>query len=294
VLHVIVNPVAGRGRARATWPKVRAGLEAAGAAFDVQETTGPHHATALAAATPDGATVVAVGGDGTTHEVAKGILGSARTLALVPVGSGDDVAFALGLPRGDAEAALRVLLHGRTRTIDTGVCNGEPFLNALGVGLDAEVGRLVHDAPPALRGVGAYLWAVAVALRDHDVGRMRVTSRAPAGDAVLHDGPSLLISVQNGPRTGGSFRFAPSASVDDGVLDLIRAGDLSRPGTLGLLPRAMLGRHLGHPEVAHHRVTDLRIEAATPRTWHADGEAFPPATSFSVRVRPSSLRVRAP
>lgn len=296
MLHVVVNPVAGRGRARATWPRVRAGLEASGVAFEVFETTGPHHATDLAAATPDGATVVAVGGDGTAHEVARGLLGSDRVLALVPVGSGDDVAHALGLPRGDADAALRALLHGRTRTIDTGVCNGEPFLNALGVGLDAEVGRRVHDAPRPLRGVGAYLWAVAVALRRLDVGRMRVevVDAVRGTERTVHDGPALLVSTQNGPRTGGSFRFAPMASLDDGHLDLIVAGDLTRRGTLALLPRAIAGRHLHHPKVAHHAVRRVRIDAATPRTWHADGEAFPPATSFAIEVRPASLRVRAP
>jgi Sphingosine kinase and enzymes related to eukaryotic diacylglycerol kinase len=110
----------------------------------------------------------------------------------------------------------------------------------------------------------------------------------------LHHGASLLTSVQNGPRTGGSFLFAPSASVIDGLLDVVVAGRVGRWGALTLLPKAMRGRHLEGARVVHASAKWVVIDADRPRVWHADGETFDPATSFELRVMEAALRVFAP
>lgn len=290
MLHLIHNPVAGRGRARDAARDVRDRLAARGVESRIWTTERRGHATELAGALPSDATVVAIGGDGTVHEVAKACLGGSRRLGVVPVGSGDDFAHALGLPRGAIEPAIEVLTAGRLRTIDSGVCNGEPFVNAVGVGFDAEVGRRVMEAPRPLGGLAAYLWSVAACLRDLRL----VTVRIEADGAVLHHGPCLLASCQNGPRTGGSFRFAPAARVDDGVLELLIAGRVDRLGVLGLLPRVMVGRHLSHPEVRHVRAERVTMTWDVPQAWHTEGEAFAPASRFEIEVRPGSLRVLAP
>ena len=290
MLHLIHNPVAGRGRARDAADDVRTRLADRGVAAQVLTTRRPGHATELARSLPDDATVVAIGGDGTAHEVAKGCIGNGRTLGVVPVGSGDDFGHALGLPRGDVARAVEVLVARRVRTIDTGVCNGEPFVNAVGVGFDAEVGRRVADAPRYLRGIGAYLWSVAVSLRD----LTPVVATVTADGTTVHHGPCLLASCQNGPRTGGSFRFAPAAVLDDGLLELLVAGDVRRWGTLGLLPRVLVGRHLSHPKVRHVRARRVSMTWEAPRDWHTEGETFLPASTFEIEVRPASLRVVAP
>ena len=292
---LVVNPVAGRGRAFALLPTVREAFARAGVALTVLVTERPGHATALAQATPGDATILAMGGDGTVHEVARACIDSGRTLGVVPVGSGDDFAFASGLARGDVEAAVRVALEGHVRLVDTGVCNGEPFVNAAGIGFDAEVSARMRSAPAPLTGFGAYLWGVAVALSQLASVPMRVwgTDRDGA-ERLLLDGPSLLTSAQNGPRTGGSFLFAPLADVADGSLDVVIAKRVGRLGTLSLLPKALRGRHLSDPRVAQARVVAVRIEAASPRAWHTDGEVFSPTSSFSISVRPRSLRVLAP
>jgi len=292
---LVVNPVAGRGRALALLPTVREAFARAGLPLTVLVTERPGHATVLAQATPGDATILAMGGDGTVHEVARACIDSGRTLGVVPVGSGDDFAFALGLARGDVEAVVSVALEGRVRLVDTGVCNGEPFVNAAGVGFDAEVGARMREAPSPLTGFGAYLWGVAVALRRLASVPMRVWGTNEAGvEWLLHDGPSLLTSLQNGPRTGGSFLFAPMADVDDGRLNVVIAKRVGRLGTLSLLPKALRGRHLSDPRVVQAPVVAVRIEAASPRAWHADGEAFAPASTFTISVRPKSLRVLAP
>lgn len=290
MLHLIHNPVAGRGRSRDAARAVRDRLAARGVDSRIWTTERRGHATELTRALPTDATAVAIGGDGTVHEVAKGCLGSRRVLGVVPVGSGDDFGHALGLARGAIEPAVKVLAAGRVRTIDSGVCNGEPFVNAVGVGFDAEVGRRVAEAPRPLGGLAAYLWSVAVCLRDLHL----VSVRVEADGAIVHDGPCLLASCQNGPRTGGSFRFAPDARIDDGVMELLIAGRLGRLGAVGLLPRVMVGRHLGHPEVRHVRAERVTMQWHVPQPWHSEGEAFAPASRFEIDIRPGSLRVLAP
>ena len=100
--------------------------------------------------------------------------------------------------------------------------------------------------------------------------------------------------MQNGPRTGGSFRFAPAARIDDGRFAVVVAGDLTRLGTLGLLPRVMVGRHLGHPKVHLFDAPRVRIDWDQPRVWHAEGEIQVSTRTLEITVRPASVRVLAP
>ena len=164
------------------------------------------------------------------------------------------------------------------------------FVNAVGTGFDAEAGARVADAPAPLSGLGAYLWSVFVTLRDLRLSGVRVE----ADGELVYQGPSLLVSVQNGPRTGGSFRFAPEARIDDGRLDVLVAGRLSRLGTLGLLPLVFYGGHLGHPEVRLVHAASVRIHWSEPRVWHAEGEIRGPDRLLDLSIRPKSLRVIAP
>src|SRR5690606_37335380 len=162
VLYLIYNPVAGRGRAPAALAHATRLLDAAHADYVIHQTDGPGHATELAMAAPPGATIVAVGGDGTVHQVVKGLVvaGSpGHVLGVLPVGSGDDFAFALGLDRHDMAGAVARLLAHETARIDLPTVNGEPFVNALGVGFDAEVAHRLSSAPSFLKGLAAYLYA---------------------------------------------------------------------------------------------------------------------------------------
>lgn len=290
MLHLIHNPVAGRGRGRDAARRASELLREANVEHRVWTTERPGHARTIATSLPPDATVVAIGGDGTVHELLPACVGTRRTLGIVPRGSGDDFAHALGLPRNRIEPAVAALIAGRTRLVDSGVCNDEPFLNAVGTGLDAEVGARVVDAPAPLSGLGAYLWSVAVTLSGMRLGRIRVE----LDGRVAFEGRSLLTSVQNGPRTGGSFRFAPAARIDDGRFAVVVAGDLTRLGTLGLLPRVMVGRHLGHPKVHLFDAQRVRIDWDQPRVWHAEGEIQVSTRTLEITVRPASVRVLAP
>lgn len=289
MLHLIYNPVAGRGRAAAALSATRAFLELRQLDHRILTTEARGHATRLARETPHDAIVVAVGGDGTAHEVARACVGGSRTLGVLPVGSGDDFAFALGLPRNDLRGALERLATGATRQVDAGRVNGEPFINAAGIGFDADVARRVAAAPGVLRGTGAYLWAVVTGLAALDPAPVAVEID---GAEVFH-GRSLLVSTQIGPRTGGSFLFAPDACVDDGLFEVVVAAGLSRAGTLALLPRVMRGAHLGHPAVHLFRGRRVRLRWERAQPGHVEGEALPEAATFELESLPGALRVIA-
>lgn len=294
MLHVVFNPVAGRGRAHAALDELARLLDAAALEHVLHVTTGPGHATELAADTPSGTTIVAVGGDGTVHEVVTGMLSveegvhpTSRVLAVVPVGSGDDFAHALGLKRGDVAGAVATLLQGRRRTVDVGLVNGSPFVNAFSTGFDADVAHRLDDVPRFLKGLAAYLYALTISL-----GSARSVGVSVKLDGIpARVGNALLVAVQNGPRTGGSFTYAPDAKPDDGHLDVVVARDLDLFGTLSLLPRVMLGTHLSHPKVSWHRVKSVEIEWTRVRNGHVDGESAGSSHRFQVEIRAGRLTV---
>lgn len=294
--HVVFNPVAGRGRARAGLEGLVRLLEASGVEHLLHVTTGPGHAAELAAATAPTDVVVAVGGDGTVHEVVAGLLRAeggrrvrSRALALVPLGSGDDFGHALGLPRGDVAAAVARIARGARRQVDLAFVNDAPFVNAFGTGFDAHVAHRLADAPAFLKGPAAYLYALLVSLGAARPAPVEVT----LDGEVVFRGRSLLVAAQNGPRTGGSFLFAPDARVDDGLLDVVLAGDVGLAGTLALLPRVMRGRHLSHPLVRLHRGRRLAVSWSAPRYGHADGESAGEELSYVVELEPGALTVVA-
>lgn len=294
VLHLVFNPVAGKGRASRALGSIERFLTDHGLTYELLTTKREGHATELAAGTPAGATVVALGGDGTVHEVVKGIMNGApdqlsngRRLAVVPVGSGDDFAFSLGIPRDDLEAALQRLVAPTVVTVDVGFVDGEPFANSTGVGFDAEAAYRVRTSPKFLKGLAAYLYGTLSAL-----GSFRpVSVRVVVDGAEVYSGPSLLVSLQNGPRAGGSFLFAPQARNDDGLLDVLVAGEFSRLGAIGILPRLMKGKHLSDPRVLMFRGSEVALEWELPQRGHADGEPLGPRTNYSAVLRAAALDV---
>jgi YegS/Rv2252/BmrU family lipid kinase len=294
VHHVVFNPVAGRGRARAALDEVVRLLGSAGVEHVLHVTTGPGHATELAAATEPGSVVVAMGGDGTVHEVVAGLLAAEdgwrvtqRTLGVVPVGSGDDYAFAHGLASGDLPGAVGRLTSGSVRRADLAFVNGAPCVNAFGTGFDAEVAHRLTLAPRFLKGAAAYLYAVLISL--HKIRPVGVTVELDG--QTVYEGPSLIVAAQNGPRTGGSYLYSPEARVDDGLLDVVLAGDMGLASTLGLMPKVMKGRHLSDPQVHLHRGRHLVVTWDTPRYGHADGESAGRTTCFEVALEPAALPV---
>jgi YegS/Rv2252/BmrU family lipid kinase len=285
----IVNPHAGRGRGQRVAEELAHRLERRKFAAKVVRTSAPREATGIArTAASSGALVVAVGGDGTAHEVVNGLAGTEAVFGLVPVGSGNDLASALGIPNR-LEPALDVLVSGRDARIDLGRFDDHWFANSLGLGFEAQV-TIESRSVTRLKGFPAYLWAVLKALRG-----LRCPELAIRADEVEYQGRRLLVSIGNGPRVGGGFLLTPDAQPDDGILDVCLVEALSRWQVLRTLPRAMSGTHLDHPAVCltHARLLEITSREGFP--FHADGEVIDTnCRELRVAIVPSALRVRVP
>ena len=138
VAHLVLNPSAGKGRAGGLREFVSGFLEDRGVRPVWHVTEGPGHAGAIVGGLPEEVPVVAVGGDGTVHEVAEACVGSGRVMGILPAGSGNDYVKALGVGT-KLRRALEVLVGGKVRVVDTAEVDGVPFNNGLDIGFDAEV-----------------------------------------------------------------------------------------------------------------------------------------------------------
>jgi diacylglycerol kinase (ATP) len=275
-VYVILNPTAGRGAAERAWNAVRAVLEASSVEWEMARTTRRGHAVELAeaAARAGWGAVLAMGGDGTVHEAANGLMrasgdGFAVPLGIVPVGSGNDFALLAKVPK-DAAAAARAALAGVPRAVDVGRLrvggDARWFTNGVGIGLDAGV-AVEANRNRRLRGMGIYLWALAKVLFRFQPPRMRVTV-----DDATFEHPMTLVTIANGGRHGGGFWLCPSAAIDDGVFDVCICDALGKAAILRFLPKVIRGTHVGESCVAMHRVRRVRITAHDPVPVHADGE----------------------
>ncbi|HEX8694715.1 MAG TPA: diacylglycerol kinase family protein [Longimicrobium sp.] len=291
--YVVLNPVAGGGAAARAWEAVRGVLDAAGVRHELARTRAPGHAAELAeAAAREGwPAVLAVGGDGTVHEVANGLLRAAGDgeaavpLGIVAVGSGNDFAGLAGVPRDPAAAARRALV-AEPRPVDAGRVGGEWFTNGVGVGLDARV-AVEANRHRRLKGIGIYLWALARVLRSFRPPRMRVDV-----DGEVIERPLTLVTVGNGARHGGGFWICPDARIDDGLLDVCVCDGLGTLGILRFLPKVLRGTHVGASCVHMRRVRRVRISSDEPLPVHADGEIlFEDARELEIEIVPGKLRL---
>ncbi|HEU4453105.1 MAG TPA: diacylglycerol kinase family protein [Longimicrobium sp.] len=290
--YVVLNPVAGRGDATLAWDAVRRELEAAGARYEVARTRarGDGARLAEAAARAGWSAVLAVGGDGTVHEVANGLLRAAADgeatvpMGIIAVGSGNDFAGLAGVPRDPAEA-MRRAISATPRAVDAGRVGDEWFTNGVGVGLDARV-AIEASRNRRFKGMAIYLWALAKVLRRFRPPRMLVEM----DDLEPIDRPLTLVTVGNGGRHGGGFWICPDASIDDGLLDVCVCDSLSVPRILRFLPKTIRGTHVGESCVHMHRVRRVRITSEEGLPVHADGEIlFEDARELVFEIHPGRL-----
>ncbi|MGH7607687.1 MAG: diacylglycerol/lipid kinase family protein, partial [Gemmatimonadales bacterium] len=232
--HLIINPAAGRGAARRAESPVCRAFRAQGWAVDAVRTERPGHGAELAAqAVRQGARhVVVVGGDGTVHEAANGLLAANADAALgvIPAGSGNDFAKLIGVYGHGPAAAVARLVTARSRRFDVGRVLDEWFVNSVGFGFGPAVVR-TRNAMPRLRGVLSYLIPIV---------RTFFTFRAPLFDVAAPGyrarGYMMMVEVCNGTTAGGSYRFAPDADPADGRLDVCLVRRVSLPRFLLAIP----------------------------------------------------------
>ena len=292
---IIVNPVAGRGRARRRAARLEKALTERGADARIEFTTAPGHAAEIAARlahdpglkTSHAPIPLALGGDGTLREVARAVAGSGGLMAAVAGGRCNDFLRAIDLPR-DVEGAADALVSGAPRKLDVGRINGELFLTVAALGFDAAVSRYVNDARLPLYGQAAYLWGTVRTLMTYRPIEVKLS-----GDFGAWEGPVFLAAFANTRCYGGGIQIAPDARPDDGLLELCVIRPASRRRVLRMLPWVMKGRHANLPEVSFLRSREVRIETAVPTELWADGE-YVCRTPVTIRADPGALRVLSP
>jgi diacylglycerol kinase (ATP) len=286
VIHVIINPISGAGAdpiaAKRRAELVAAAARARGAEVTIDFTARAGHAAELGArAVACGADAVIIwGGDGTFNEAASALIGTGIPVGLVPAGSGNGLARALGVP-WDPAAALARAFGGVPTAIDAGRMAGRCFFNIAGIGFDARVAALFNRRAKGTRGGWPY---IVIGVREgcrycsleYDVGL----------DGEMHHYRALIIAFANGREYGLGARIAPDARLDDGLLDAIIVEER------GVVARFWDARHLAKgtahlaPLVTTRRVRRATIESPGEMEFHVDGEpgvASDPLERWQVR-----------
>lgn len=269
---LIVNPSSGRGAAMRVAGSVADILRSAAPGLVATVTADSADTSSLAVrAAQRGDDVVAVlGGDGTVHLAAQAVAGTGTALAVLPGGSGNDLASALSIPADPVDAARHVagaLRSGQRRKIDLGrIEGGAGFATVLCTGFDASVNARANAMrwPTGPRRYDLAVLAELAALTPQPV-------RVHAGDTEV-ELEAILAAVGNGPCYGGGLRMCPDAALDDGLLDVIVIGAVSRRRLLRVFPRLRLGGHVHEPEVTVLRAADVHIDGHHGWPVYADGE----------------------
>ena len=302
---LVVNPKAGGGRRASALQQAIGILVEAGWQVDWRLTEGPGHAEQLSseAAAAGLDLVAAAGGDGTVHEVAQGLAGSATALALLPAGTGNVLAGQLGLVRRptplnrvDLPAAARALMDGVIRHIDLGFARprrgpGRYFVLWAGIGLDAEIIQATETSGRTLKrllGPAAFGIVGAQAL----LSASSAHSLVRAGDLRVK-GDLLMALVSNVPLYGGAFEIARAARLDDGLLDTTAFLSSTPLATLGHLGGVLTGTGEASALRFDRQSDRVRILARRPLPVHLDAEPFG-TTPLSIEVRPAAMKLLVP
>jgi YegS/Rv2252/BmrU family lipid kinase len=296
-IKVILNPMADMGNAWRAARDLRSITEQHGG-IDWSGTVYPGHAIDLAKQAEDYDMVIAMGGDGTVHEVMNGLMQIPEDrrpiLGVVPVGSGNDFGHGIGASTSPAEALNRAI-NGESSTVDLGLMTDghgrrEYFDNTLGIGFGAMVTIRSHQLP-LLRGFLMYLTSVIqTIILDHNPISMQIEM-----DGKKMEESIIYLILCNGRREGGGFLIAPDAKIDDGLLDYAMITNVSRLKMFRILPEVMKGTHGRFKEVTLGKCKKFTLTADRPLYIHADGEIFSgPGTDIrqvNFEILPNALKL---
>ena len=308
---VIYNPIAGRGRVKKYWPEVQQGLIDAGIEFDVAATSAPLEAVTLAEkAATKYSTVIAIGGDGTIHEVVNGLLrasseGETIALGVVPLGNGDDFAkmippqTTIGGKVFDWHVAIEKITKGQTKLFDVGRMSGDQlsseqdnktqyFMNGMDIGFGAQAALNFTKVPSFLTGMAAYLAAILKTLIDYHIPNVSIQ----IDDQKAFEQSTTMTAITNGRCFGSGFWVCPEAQVDDGLLDVMVTQSVGRLKILRLIPKIMKGIHVNEPILKNYRARRIEIKSQHPLVVEADGEIpYPQTRHIEIQILDKKLRV---
>jgi len=276
----IVNPAAGGGRSAKLAGPALARLRASGLEVDAVSTNAPHDAVRLAGEgyAQGYRKFLAVGGDGTGHEILNGIFGSGRpaervAMGFLPLGTGNS--FLRDYTREGAKASLLALVERRSRSIDLmrlAHAGGQIYsFNLVSVGFTANVGALTNRHFKPFGHLG-YLLGVFVRLAQL---RPLVFAVRCDEDTQWDRRPCLFLTFNNSAYTGGTMWIAPDADASDGLIEFVHWGPIGRLAALRMLPTIYDGRHMQHVQASRRAVRHVEFNMPEPVDVMVDGEVLP-------------------
>ena len=296
----LVNPAAANGSTGRRWPELARRAAAAGLEGSTLFSERPGHLSELAReAALDGAgRLVVVGGDGSVNEVANGLAGIGATpeVAVVARGTGWDFVRTFGIPR-KIERAAEVALEGEVRAIDLGrvtyrAWDGSEatsvFANVASAGMSGAIAKRANETTKMLGGKASYLWATFAVFSQWQASEVELVV-----DDERRTGRMFDVVAANGRFFGGGLQICPEASPEDGLLDVLTIGDITKRDLVLTMPKIYRGTHLPHPKAELLRGSTVTISSDSPLPIELDGEQ-PGTTPVRLDVLPGALRLRVP
>ena len=240
--------------------------------------------------------VIAWGGDGTVNGAAAGVAETGIPFAIIPGGSGNGLARDLALPF-DPAAAFIIAATGRTRAIDAGNLHGSLFFNVAGIGFDARIAARLAE-PGARRGLVGYIIATVGELRSYEPGRYSINHPLDADGKTLQadiiDRPALFIALANSRQYGNGAQIAPSALLDDGMMEIVVVEPQSGLSIMRQVPAFFRGTLREGPGLLMRSAATMEVSCAHPIPFHVDGEPRQGPNRIALMTRRGALAVRVP
>lgn len=296
----LVNPASANGSTGRRWPAIAKRAVTAGLVGEALVSERPGQLVELAerAAAGGAGLLVAVGGDGTVHEVVNGLIRSGRSrevdLAVLSRGTGKDFVRSLRIP-GDLDQAIETAHAGKARAVDVGLArftglDGSPaeayFANFAGAGISGSIARRANASSKALGGKASFMWSTVAVFMRWKSAEMTVDV-----DGAPHSGRMFEVLAMNGDYTAGGMWMAPDAKADDGLFDVVLIGDVTKLDFVLTFPKIYRGRHVGHPKIEHLQGRAVTIDSPAPLPIALDGEQ-PGTTPVTFEIVPHALRLR--
>jgi diacylglycerol kinase (ATP) len=297
-LGIILNPIAGRERSLNIEKPLVEYLRQRNIVFRLEKTKRPLHATDLAIQmSKEFNIVVAIGGDGTVNEVATGLFGSTASLAIFPIGSGNDFNRIIGIPK-KMDLAIDTIISGTKKLIDlgrstiknsSGVTQIKYFINTLGIGIDAEIAKEIKRIK-YLHGLPLYLLAAIKVLSRYSPNKYTILDGGTTREEKVY-----LLCAGNGIYEGGGFKMLPDANPCDSKLNICLIRKMSVWNAIPLIPKIINGTHGDHKMISMWNSKIMHVSSTQPFILHGDGEIFEEnAIEATIDLVPNAINIIVP
>ena len=285
----VLNPVAGRGRARQFIKAIESYEKTLGIEYEIAETKFPGHGETLSAdACKKGFNhIISVGGDGTLLEVINGVAGEDVCVGIIPCGTGNDFSRSLGLPEKLNEQ-LKAIHSGKSKRVDLGKANGKYFINVFSFGIDALITQETQKIKKYLPGTFAYVAATIKILMTYRPVEIHMET-----DETVFKGEVMLVAFGNGQYYGGGMKITPEASLDSGDFQVCIVKALGKRQFIRLFPKVFGGKHIECVEVETSRAKTIKVESKDRVLLNADGDIVGECP-VEICIFPGSIQIIVP